>query len=189
MAGRPDLPVTAWQPEAVAGHRGRPTLLSNAETWAQVGHLLHAGEAGYRRLGTAREPGTTLAHPRTAGPAPGRPGGGVRRAAARRPRRAGPRPAGPDRRVPRHVGTWPTLASLRLSVDGLRSLGTPLGAGVVFTPGACECPVRLTSRIVDYLAGQSAGRCGPCLNGLPALAAAVRGRRGRRRRHWRHAAG
>jgi NADH:ubiquinone oxidoreductase subunit F (NADH-binding) len=174
MAGRPGYPVTAWQPEAVQGHRGRPTLLSNAETWAQVGHLLHEGEAGYRRHGTAREPGTTLL---TLGLRDRRP---VVREAAYGARvrdlladEAHGRPA--------LIGgfhgswvTWTTLASLRLSVDGLRALGTPLGAGVVFTPGAYECPVRLTSRIVDYLAGQSARRCGPCLNGLPALATAVR---------------
>ena len=36
-----------------------------------------------------------------------------------------------------------------------------------------ECPLELTSRVVDYLAGQSAGRCGPCFNGLPALARAL----------------
>jgi NADH:ubiquinone oxidoreductase subunit F (NADH-binding) len=33
--------------------------------------------------------------------------------------------------------------------------------------------VTLTGEIVAYLAGQSAGRCGPCFNGLPALASAV----------------
>ena len=174
MAGRPGYPVTAWQPEAVHGHRGRPTLLSNAETWAQVGRLLHEGESGYRRHGTSREPGTALL---TLGLRDRRPivrevGYGARLRDVL-PDEAHGRPA--------LIGgfhgswaTWPTLASLRLSVDGMRTLGTPLGAGVIFTPGPGECPVRLTSRIVDYLAGQSARRCGPCLNGLPALAAAVR---------------
>nr|WP_281369022.1 NADH-ubiquinone oxidoreductase-F iron-sulfur binding region domain-containing protein [Nocardioides ungokensis] len=59
-------------------------------------------------------------------------------------------------------------------MPGLAALGTPLGAGVLLVPDADTCPVELTSRIVTFLAGQSAGRCGPCLNGLPALAAAVR---------------
>ena len=69
--------------------------------------------------------------------------------------------------------TWHTVASLRLSVPRLRSLGTPLGAGVLLSLGTDDCPVDFTRRVVAYLAGQSAGRCGPCLNGLPALAAAV----------------
>jgi NADH:ubiquinone oxidoreductase subunit F (NADH-binding) len=33
--------------------------------------------------------------------------------------------------------------------------------------------VTATARLTAYLAEESAGRCGPCLNGLPALAAAV----------------
>jgi NADH:ubiquinone oxidoreductase subunit F (NADH-binding) len=32
--------------------------------------------------------------------------------------------------------------------------------------------LRATGEVVRYLARQSAGRCGPCLNGLPALATA-----------------
>jgi NADH:ubiquinone oxidoreductase subunit F (NADH-binding) len=42
----------------------------------------------------------------------------------------------------------------------------------VLSAPADECPLTLTSSVVDYLAGQSAGRCGPCFNGLPALATA-----------------
>lgn len=70
--------------------------------------------------------------------------------------------------------TWPTLASARVSVSGFRSLGLPLGAGVVHLPALGSCPLEVTSRVVDYLAGQSARRCGPCLNGLLALATEVR---------------
>ena len=61
-----------------------------------------------------------------------------------------------------------------MSVSGFRSLGFALGAGVVHAPGPGRCALELTSRIVDYLAAHSARRCGPCLNGLPALADAVR---------------
>ena len=60
LAGRENLPVTAWQPEAVSGHHGRPTLLSNAETFAHLGHLARVGSAGYATHGTSDEPGTTL---------------------------------------------------------------------------------------------------------------------------------
>ena len=54
----------------------------------------------------------------------------------------------------------------------MAAAGLALGAGVVI-PALGGCPVRMTAAIVRYLAGESAGRCGPCLNGLPALAGAV----------------
>ncbi|MGK2874526.1 MAG: NADH-ubiquinone oxidoreductase-F iron-sulfur binding region domain-containing protein [Nocardioides sp.] len=170
MAGRPNLPVTAWQPEAVDGHHGRPTLLSNAETWAQVGRLLLIGDAGYAAHGTVAEPGTTLLT--LSGPTPV-----VTEVAFGTPLAE----VVPPEWLCRPVllggfhGAWLSGASLsraRLSVDGLRELGAPLGAGILVSPTGC--PVVFTSRVVDYLAGQSAGRCGPCLNGLPALAEAVR---------------
>jgi NADH:ubiquinone oxidoreductase subunit F (NADH-binding) len=53
----------------------------------------------------------------------------------------------------------------------MRAMGNALGAGLVLS--SPECPVTLTARTVEYLAGQSAQRCGPCFNGLPALAKEV----------------
>ena len=55
------------------------------------------------------------------------------------------------------------------------------------------CGIAESARIVDYLAGESAGQCGPCVLGLPVLAdgmrALARGRGGRRAlRHIRRTA-
>lgn len=167
MAGRPNLPVTAWQPEAFDGHRSRPTLLSNAETWAHVGRLLHAGPA--HGLGTPEEPGTTLVTVRI-GPAVvvceveyGMPLAALL-----------PSSGDPAVLLGGFHGTWTTAARarrMRISVTGLREAGCTLGAGVVLVSE--ECPVTFTQRTVDYLAGQSAGRCGPCRFGLPELARAL----------------
>ncbi|MEP7091638.1 MAG: hypothetical protein ABI776_16180, partial [Nocardioidaceae bacterium] len=45
--GRTPLPVTSWKPTAVSGVRGRPTLLSNPETFAHVAALVLHGRAAY----------------------------------------------------------------------------------------------------------------------------------------------
>jgi len=42
------------------GVGGQPTLLSNAETYAQLAVLAMLGPAGYATAGTRDEPGTTL---------------------------------------------------------------------------------------------------------------------------------
>ena len=173
LAGRPNLPRTSWAPEAVAGHQGRPTLLSNAETWARIGLVALRGARDYALLGTPTEAGTTLLTLGAPGAVP------VVREAAYGVR---VRDLVPRERHGRPVlvggfhgswATWATVASLRLSVQRMKAVGAPLGAGVLLSLGADDCPVDLTRRVVRYLAGQSAGRCGPCFNGLPALAAAV----------------
>ncbi len=176
MAGREGLPVTAWEPEAVRGHRGRPTLLSNAETFAQVGALARIGAERYAAHGTATEPGTTLLT--IAAPEPGAPtrvvevAHGTPFAAVLDAREL----AGPCL-VGGYHGTWTSgeqLAALPVSALALRAHGITLGAGVVLPLGARGCPVARTADLTAYLAAESAGRCGPCRNGLPALAAAVR---------------
>jgi NADH:ubiquinone oxidoreductase subunit F (NADH-binding) len=176
VSGRENLPVTAWRPAAASGIGGRPTLLSNAETWAQLGFLLQLGLTAYRRLGTFDEPGTTL----LTISGPGRPRQ-VREAEYGTSLGAivpelGSAIVGDLVLVGGFHGSWvprEVLARNPLSVDGLRSLGCPLGAGVVHLLALGQCPVRRTSEILRILAGESAGRCGPCRLGLPALSAAV----------------
>lgn len=175
LAGRPGLPVTSAQPAAVSGHRRRPTLLSNAETWAHVGLLALEGLRPTLARGTPDEPGTTLLTVH----APGRP------VTVREVEHGTPLVAVlPSHAAGRPVlvggfhgtwATWETIRSATVSAPGLRGRGVALGAGVVVVPDHAECVLRLTERIVGHLAGQSAGRCGPCFNGLPALARAVAG--------------
>ncbi len=173
LAGREGLPVTTWRPAAVEGLAGRPTVLSNAETWAHLGLLALHGVAAYRRQGTAAEPGTALLTLGAPDRTPvvvevphGAPLAGVLPAWQRgRPLLLGG-----------FHGTWAdpdTVASLPVSRSAYGSRGLTLGAGVVLAPAAGQCPLDLTVGIVRHLAEESSGRCGPCRNGLPALAASL----------------
>ena len=45
--------------------------------------------------------------------------------------------------------------------------------GVVVLLPSEVCPLVEVSRVVRYLEGQGAGQCGPCVNGLDALAPTV----------------
>ena len=165
VSGRENLPVTTWRPAAVSGVRGRPTLLSNAETWAHLALALRGRDTGTTLLTVTvpdRSPRVREAvyGARFGSAVPELDGGGAALVL-----------------LGGFHGGWvrrQMLADLSITVDGLRDLGAPLGAGIVHLPPAGECPVTRTAAIVEYLAGESALRCGPCRFGLPSLAAATR---------------
>src|SRR5437764_537559 len=48
--------------------------------------------------------------------------------------------------------------------------GGAVGAGLIAPLAANACPLSEVSRVVGYLASQTAGQCGPCVNGLPTIA-------------------
>jgi NADH:ubiquinone oxidoreductase subunit F (NADH-binding) len=73
-------------------------------------------------------------------------------------------------------GVWlpPDEVARRLiSRVDLGNVGASIGAGIILPLDRQSCPVVLTARIVEYLAGQSARRCGPCKHGMPALATSL----------------
>ena len=70
-------------------------------------------------------------------------------------------------------GLWlsaETAYGVTVSRAGLADGGGTLGAGVVLVLGPDTCPIGEVARIAGYLATQSAGQCGPCKLGLPAIA-------------------
>ncbi|QYF74272.1 NADH-ubiquinone oxidoreductase-F iron-sulfur binding region domain-containing protein [Cryobacterium sp. PAMC25264] len=72
-------------------------------------------------------------------------------------------------------GAWLPDSALHTGLDrvSLAPFGASPGAGILLVLETGRCPLTLSASIVDYLAGQSARQCGPCVNGLPAMAAVL----------------
>ena len=73
-------------------------------------------------------------------------------------------------------GTWlpmPDAAGITLDNASLRRFGAAAGAGVLAALPSDRCGLTEAARVTGYLAAESAGQCGPCLNGLPRIAAAL----------------
>jgi NADH:ubiquinone oxidoreductase subunit F (NADH-binding) len=152
----------------------RPTLVQNPETLAHLALILRHGPQWFREAGTLGHPGTALI---TLGGAVVRPG--VQEIALGTPLLDVVEQAGgltDDLRgilVGGYHGCWipaAALDDLTLDDEGLAWYGASLAAGVIVLLGARACPVQEVTRIMSWLEGQSAHQCGPCSNGLPAIA-------------------
>jgi ferredoxin len=85
-------------------------------------------------------------------------------------------PAGDGVLVGGYHGMWlpaGTAYVVPVSREGLAAVGGTLGSGIVLPLGDGTCPLGEVSRIASYLAGESAGQCGPCKLGLPSIARAL----------------
>lgn len=175
LSGGPALPTFRVQPSARHGVHGRPTLINNVETLARVATIARGMPPDLVlvtvAVGDAR---VVLESPSDAS---------LRSVVARV---TGPTP--PAAVLLGGYGGawvgWDDLAGATLAENSLRERGLSLGAGVLGVLQQGDCGLARTAQIIEYLAGQSARQCGPCLFGLRALADGMTalGRGGRRSR-------
>ena len=177
LGGGPALPT--FQPPRVSerGLGGVPTLVQNVETLAHLALIARYGPRWFRAVGTATEPGSMLTTIY-------RPDGKahVREAAIGTPLSTLLADGAADRDgiqawlVGGYHGTWlpmPDAAGITLDNASLRQFGAAAGAGVLAALPSGRCGLTEVARVTRYLAAESAGQCGPCLNGLPRIAAAL----------------
>jgi NADH:ubiquinone oxidoreductase subunit F (NADH-binding) len=178
VSGRAAVPFTTPPRVSERGVSGRPTLVQNVETLAHLALIARFGAGWFRQLGTDDEPGTRLITLSGAVTAPG-----VCEVAGGTSLRDILMCAGGVRGDVRAIlvggyhGGWvwlPDGLSLPLTRAALAPYDAAPGAGVVIALAEGECGLTVGADIATYLAAQSTGQCGPCLNGLPAMAATLR---------------
>jgi NADH:ubiquinone oxidoreductase subunit F (NADH-binding) len=174
LGGGPAKPTFRPPMPFEQGVRRRPTLIDNVETLAHIALIARHGAAWFRQLGTAGQPGSTLvtlsgpvAHPGVyeiehgASLASLIQAGGGATARVRGALLGG------------YAGSWigaERLHGVALSNEHLAAHGASLRAGVVLLLSEEACPVAETARVARWLAGESAGQCGPCVHGLESIA-------------------
>jgi NADH:ubiquinone oxidoreductase subunit F (NADH-binding) len=173
LGGGPALPT--FQPPRVSerGLGGAPTLVQNVETLAHLALIARYGPRWFRAVGTPAEPGsmlTTIYRPDAKAH--------VREAAigAQLSTLLGTEATVQAWLVGGYHGTWlpmPDAAGITLDNASLRRFGASAGAGVLAALPSDRCGLAEAARVTRYLAAESAGQCGPCLNGLPRIAAAL----------------
>jgi len=174
LGGGPAKPTATPPPIFQRGVNRRPTLVNNVETLAHVALIARHGAGWFRELGSQTDPGSKLV---TASGAVVNPG--VFEIEAGAPVASLLNAAGGCTSQLRafllggYAGTWVTAETgyeLTLSSDALADVGASLGAGIVLALPSSACPVAEISSVAAWLSAQSAGQCGPCFNGLHAIA-------------------
>lgn len=155
------------------GVGGAPTLVQNVETLAHVALISRFGAEWFRTVGTQSEPGSALLTISGAVRRPGvyetAPGASFLTVVDEAGGLSAPVSGF---LVGGYFGTWlspETLRGLRLLDADLAQHGASLGTRTIVAFPAEACAVTEIARVARYLAGESAGQCGPCVHGLASI--------------------
>jgi NADH:ubiquinone oxidoreductase subunit F (NADH-binding) len=164
----------ALRPVREQGIAGRPTLVQNVESLADVALIARYGPQWFRSVGTHDSPGTALITVtglwESSRIVEVPLGTTLENALGITPGRADTIQAV---LLGGYGGGWlptSTALSLPFTEEAARALGTSIGAGVAVLLPAGVCPLVEVARVARYMEGEGAGQCGPCVNGLDVLA-------------------
>lgn len=151
---------------------GKPTVLNNVETWANIPFIILEGSTTFKELGTPDSPGTKIfslvGKVKNSGlvevPMGIRLseivydiGGGTRKD---RPLKA-IQTGGPS------GGCIPaTMLDLPVDFDSLAEAGSMMGSGGMIVMDDRSCMVDVARYFIDFLVEESCGKCTPCRDGL-----------------------
>ena len=155
------------------GVNSRPTLVQNAETLAHVGLIARHGGEWYASVGDPSAPGTTLVSVGGAVAFPGvievPTGTGVREIIDRCGGFTSPVQGF---LTGGYGGAWAKtdeLMNAGWAPDSVKDAGGVIGASILWALSADTCALTELLSISQWLAGESAGQCGPCRFGLPSV--------------------
>lgn len=172
IEGKAPEPRPKYIRTSVSGIWEKPSNLNNVETWANVPQIINRGAGWYSSIGTERSKGTKLislsgkiCNTCVVEVPMGTPlkeiiygfGGGI-----------------PGKKKLKAVhfggpmgGSLPeSLTDTPLDFDALAGLGAPMGAGAMLVLDEDTCMVELTRYFLEFLAGESCGKCVPCREGI-----------------------
>ncbi|HSK08494.1 MAG TPA: NADH-quinone oxidoreductase subunit NuoF [Vicinamibacterales bacterium] len=175
IEGRRGMPRPRPPFPAQHGLWGRPTLINNVETWANIPPIILRGASWFAGIGTGRSKGTKVfalaGDVRNTGlvevpmgislrEVVDSIGGGIRTGLPFKAVQAG----GPS-------GGCVPAASADVPVDyeSLQRLGAVMGSGGLIVLHEGTCMVELARFFLEFLVEESCGKCPPCRIGLRAL--------------------
>ncbi len=175
IEGRRGMPRPRPPFPAEKGLWGRPTVLNNVETWANVPPILLRGAEWYAGIGTERSKGTKVFALAGAVRNTGlvevpmgislaevveEIGGGMRSGLAFKAAQSG----GPS------GGCVPaSAASVPIDYESLQELGAIMGSGGLIVMDSSTCMVELARFFLEFVVDESCGKCPPCRIGTRAM--------------------
>jgi NADH:ubiquinone oxidoreductase subunit F (NADH-binding) len=172
LEGRRGEPRTRPPFPAVSGLWGKPTVINNVETFANIPTILNLGAAGYRRYGTEKCPGTKLftlsGNIRNPGVYEFPMGVTIRQLFEEA---GGGCPDGKKLLGIQTGGASGTLIradrlDTRLDIESCAAAGAFFGAGGLMFFDDDTCVIDLCRNLMEFVAAESCGKCPPCRLGI-----------------------